>query len=143
MPATSVYLPPAQLPYAYGEPSVAAILKARFEDFRVEETLGFELDGAGQHLWLHVEKCDLTTDDVAKRIARAAGVKNRDVGYAGLKDRHGVTTQWFSVDLGGRSAPDWEELLPGNCRILDTTRHSRKLRRGALNGNKFVITLRE
>ena len=138
-----VYLPPSQLPHAYGEPGVSATVKARFEDFRVDENLGFELDGAGQHLWLYVQKRNRTTDDVAKCLAQAAGVKLRDVGYAGLKDRHALTTQWFSVDVGVRSEPDWEGVLCEDCRILETTRHSRKLRRGALSGNSFDITLRD
>lgn len=138
-----VYLPPSQLPYAYGEPAVAATIKASFEDFRVDETLGFELDGAGQHLWLSVQKRNHTTDEVARCLAKAVGVRVRDVGYAGLKDRHAVTTQWFSIDVGGRSIPDWETVLPQDCRILETSRHSRKLRRGVLRGNTFEIILRE
>ena len=138
-----VYLSPTELPYAGGEPRLSARFKTRTEDFRVDESLGFDLEGSGQHQWLRIEKRNLTTQDVAKSLARAAGVKAREVGYAGLKDRHGVTTQWFSIDLAGRTAPDWTALLSGNCRIRDESRHTRRLRRGALSGNTFDVTLRE
>ena len=138
-----IYLSSAELPYAGAEPRVSAKFKTCPEDFRVDECLGFDLEGAGQHQWLRIEKRDLTTEDVARSLARAAGVKPHEVGYAGLKDRRGVSTQWFSIDLGGRAEPDWETLLPGNCRIRETWRHTRKLRRGALRANTFDITLRE
>ena len=140
--ANSIYIAPAKLPYAYGEPGASATLKAELEDFRVQERLGFSLKGEGQHVWLHIEKKGLTTDDVAKMLARAARVKTREIGYAGLKDRHAVTCQWFSVDLSGRQNPPWETLFPDNCRLLESMRHTKKLRRGALIGNTFDITLR-
>ena len=138
----SIYIPPAKLPYAYGEPGTVATLKEKLEDFRVNETLGFELEDSGQHLWLFVEKKDLTTDNVARDLAKIAGVKPSNVGYAGLKDRHAVTRQWFSVDLGGRANPRWEGLISPGCRVLEEKWHTKKLRRGALSGNEFDIRLR-
>ena len=138
----AIYIPASQLPYACGESPIGATIKERFEDFRVSETLGFALDGAGQHLWLRIEKVDLTTDDVAKSLAKAAAVNRRDVGYAGLKDRHAITSQWFSVDVGEQREPALAGLLPNGCQILEVARHTKKLRRGVLSGNSFAIRLR-
>jgi len=130
------------LPRALGRPPARARLRACAEDFQVTEVLGFTPAGEGQHRLLWVEKAGLTTDQVARALARFAGVPPLAVGFAGLKDRHALTRQWFSVDLAGRPEPDWSRLpLPG-ARILAAHPHRRKLARGALQGNRFCITLR-
>lgn len=120
----------------------SALIKACPEDFRVDEQLGFEPEGEGEHLWLHVEKRGANTAWVATELARWAGVTERDVGYAGLKDRHAVTTQWFSLHLPGKEAP---EAPPQSeeFKVLSAVRHRRKLQRGALSGNRFDIVVRD
>ena len=65
------------------------------------------------------------------------------MGYAGLKDRHALTRQAFSVQLAGRPDPEWSAFPHPEVRVLAATRHARKLKRGALRGNRFVLTLRE
>lgn len=102
----------------------------------------FALGGAGEHLWVKIRKRGLNTEQVAKQLARLAGVTRRDVGYAGMKDRHAVTVQWFSLHLPGRADPDWGA-LPEGISLLEGVRHSRKLKMGAHSGNRFVIVLRE
>lgn len=109
----------------------------------MDEVLGFEPDGEGEHVFLHVRKRNQNTADVAKLLARHADVKLRDVGYAGLKDRNAVTTQWFSVWLPGKADPDWSAIQSDALQILNSQRHHRKLQRGALRGNRFVIVLRD
>ena len=98
--------------------------------------------GSGEHLWLQVRKRGFNTEQVAKELARAAGLKRRDVSYAGLKDRHAITTQWFSLHLPGRADPALAG-LPDGIEILTAIRHNRKLKTGALGGNCFTITLRD
>ena len=78
----------SELPRAYGTPPLTAILRSIPEDFRVEEILGYEPDGEGEHAFLWVEKREANTDWVARELARFAGVSPMHVGYAGLKDRH-------------------------------------------------------
>jgi len=129
--------------HAHGGPVGTGRLRSRPEDFEVEEILGFEPDGEGQHRLLWVQKRDTNTDWLAGRLARFAGVKRRDVGYAGLKDRHAVTRQWFSVDLAGRDEPDWSALGIEGVTVLRAEPHRRKLRRGTLQGNRFWIVIRE
>jgi tRNA pseudouridine13 synthase len=84
----------------------------------------------------------MNTVFAAKRIAEWAGVKEMAIGYAGLKDRHAVTRQRFSVHLPGRDAPDLDALQDDSLRVLHATRHLRKLPRGGLAGNRFELTLR-
>ncbi|WP_133477413.1 tRNA pseudouridine(13) synthase TruD [Cognatilysobacter segetis] len=128
---------------AHGPAVLTAVYRARPEDFVVEELPGFEPSGSGEHLLLDIEKRGMNTAFAAKRIAEWAGVKEMAVGYAGLKDRHAVTRQRFSVHLPGRDAPDLDALQDGSLRVLAATRHSRKLPRGALAGNRFELTLRD
>lgn len=132
-----------ELPYAFGTPPLTAQLRASPEDFQVEEILGYDADGAGEHAWLWVEKRGANTDWVARELAKFAGVSPVGVGYAGLKDRHAVTRQAFSVQLAGKPDPDWSTFPHAEVQVLAATRHSRKLKRGALRGNRFVLVLRD
>lgn len=129
--------------HAHGGPPLSGVLRATAEDFRVIEELGYQADGEGEHVLLRVRKRGLTSQQVADRLARFAGVRPVAVGVAGMKDRHALTEQAFSVQLPGREAPDWAALRCDDLEVLDHARHGRKLKRGALQGNRFVITLRQ
>ncbi|TCZ85368.1 tRNA pseudouridine(13) synthase TruD [Lysobacter sp. N42] len=133
----------ARQPRAHGDAVLAARFRERHEDFVVEEIAGFEPSGQGEHLLLTIEKRGLNTAEVARRLAAWAGVRDVAIGYAGLKDRHAVTRQRFSVHLPGRDAPDTASLEGEGLRVLSSARHSRKLPRGALAGNRFELLLRE
>lgn len=132
-----------RLARAFGE----AVLQARFrvspEDFFVEELPAFAPSGEGEHLLLTIEKRGLNTAFVAKRLAQWAGIAEMGVGYAGLKDRHAVTRQRFSVHLPKKVSPDVAALDGDGLTVLEQHWHQRKLPRGALAGNRFVIVLRE
>ena len=130
-------------PRAHGEPCGRAVLKAQPEHFQVTEILDIELSGQGEHLWLLIEKRDLNTEDVARQLARVAGLKLKDVSYAGIKDKRAITSQWFSMQLPGRADPDFSPLWSDQLRCLASSRHSRKLQRGAHRANRFVIRLTE
>jgi tRNA pseudouridine13 synthase len=120
-----------------------ATLRQYPEDFQVDEQLPFEPSHAGEFDLIRVEKTRSNTDWVAGQLANFAGVSPRDVSYAGLKDRHAVTRQWFSVHLPGRKSPAWSALQVSEFQVLESFRHHRKLRRGALSGNHFCVRLRD
>lgn len=130
------------LPRAFGAPVLSARIRTAPEDFFVEEIAGFEPSGAGEHLLLTIEKRGLTTAAAAKRLAQWAGVAEMAVGYAGMKDRNALTRQRFSVHLPKRIAPDSASLQSEDMRVLCLDWHSRKLPRGALAGNRFVLVMR-
>ncbi len=133
-----------ELPFAHGTvPPLTARLRVTHEDFLVEEILGYDADGSGEHALLWVEKRGANTDWLARELAKFASVPPLAVGYAGLKDRHAITRQAFTVQLAGKPDPDWSAFPHDNVRVLAATRHGRKLKRGALRGNRFVLTLRE
>jgi tRNA pseudouridine13 synthase len=129
-------------PRAHGAPLPPATLKATPEDFHVEERLSFEPSGTGPHWLLRVEKRTANTRWVAAEIARLAGVPAGDVGYAGLKDRHAVAVQWFSVPSAARAADYWTAVRTPEFRVLEACANLRKLKVGALSGNRFRIRLR-
>lgn len=128
-------------PYVYGSPSSTGDIRNVPEDFIVYENLAFEPSGAGEHVFLQIQKTGENTEFVVRHLARFANVRQRDIGFAGLKDRHAVTTQWFSIWLPGRLDPDWDTFQTDNIKVLSMTRHARKLKRGALLGNRFDITI--
>ncbi|MBN1379880.1 MAG: tRNA pseudouridine(13) synthase TruD [Gammaproteobacteria bacterium] len=127
--------------YAWGKPTVCGVIKSLPEHFLVSEQLRFEPEGSGEHVYLFVEKRDTNTDWVADKLAEVSGVAKRDVSYAGMKDRRAVTRQWYSVYLAAKSDPNWNAFESEQIKILKATRHQRKLRRGALDGNRFEVTI--
>lgn len=133
----------ADLPRVGGSPSITGRLRASAADFQVDEILGFEPDGDGEHQLLRIRKTDANTEWTAKQIGAFLGVPASVVSYAGLKDRHAIATQWFSVQVPLKQDPDWSELDVPGVEILEVHRHGRKLRRGALEGNRFRIILRD
>lgn len=136
-----------RLPGAHGEPVLTARMRSAPEDFFVEELPGFEPSGGGEHLLLTIEKRGLNTAFVARHLAQWAGVGEVAIGYAGLKDRHAVTRQRFSVHLPKKVAPDLAALgfEHGEERLtlVEHAWHAKKLPRGALAGNRFVLALRD
>jgi len=137
----------SQLPPSWPQPGPEVDAQARLrsspEDFIVDEVLGFEPEGEGEHAFVQVRKRGNNTAWVARQLAQLAGLRVREVSYAGLKDRDGVTSQWFSAWLPGKADPDWESLNSDELEILAVTRNRRKLRRGAHRGNHFRLVLRE
>ena len=129
-------------PRAGGLPPVTGTIRGEAADFTVEEFLGFAPDGGEAHRLLWVEKQDANTLFVARSLAAHLGCPPADVGFAGLKDRRAVARQWFSVP-----APRGEVALEGfagdGFRVLSVHAHSRKLRRGALAGNRFTLRVRD
>ncbi len=131
------------LPRAYGE----AVLKGKFrsipEDFIVEEINAFEAHGEGEHLLVTIQKRGLNTAFVANALAKWAGISEMGVGYAGMKDRHAVTTQRFSIHIPKKITPDFDSFNIDGVKLLEWQWHHRKLPRGALAGNRFTLTLRD
>lgn len=123
--------------------TLSGVIRSCPDDFQVDEISQFTPSGEGEHVWLQIKKTGENTEWVAGLLAKIAEVPRKDVSFAGLKDRHAVTTQWFSVQMPGREAPDWQSALPETIEVLNEKRHSRKLKRGALKGNAFKLTVRD
>lgn len=131
----------AKLPCPWGEAVGDALIRSVPEDFMVRELPLVEASGSGEHVLVHLRKRGWTTPEAAAALARAFGVAKGRVSYAGMKDRHALTEQWFSVHAPGRALA-LTPRLPEGLVVLDQQRHGRKLRRGALRGNRFELRLR-
>jgi tRNA pseudouridine13 synthase len=129
-------------PRAHGPPLARGTLRAEPEDFVVEEDLGFAPSGTGQHVLLKVRKRNANTQWVARELAKLCGCHPRDIGYAGLKDRRAVAVQWLTVPKSRLSPEAWREVRQPDFDVLEAEPHSRKLPRGALAGNRFIIRVR-
>lgn len=132
-----------QLSYLYGQPETSALLRVQPDDFIVHEELSFTPTGAGEHMLLLVEKIGQNTQYVAKLLAELAGCKARQVSYAGLKDRHAVTRQWFCLPVPIKQQLNWQHWTIEGVKILDSIRHQRRLKLGSIKYNEFILTLRD
>lgn len=130
------------LAYCFGKPDAQAALRVTPDDFIVDESLAYALSGEGEHIYLRIRKRCLTTMAIAERLAKFTGLRLRDIGYAGLKDKHAVTTQWFSVYSPKTKQYDWSLFEDERVNILEISQHQRKCRLGALSHNDFIITLK-
>jgi tRNA pseudouridine13 synthase len=121
-------------------PGSGGAVRAVPEDFRVDEVPAYLPSGAGSHLYLHVQKRGRTTRDVVRALAHALGVPERDAGFAGMKDKDAVTTQWLSFPVA--KDPDPAALAGPGLEVLAASRHGNKLRTGHVRANVFSIVVR-
>lgn len=130
------------LPYLTSElPGIGGVLRRTDEDFAVDEEPAYPPSGSGDHVFVRIEKRGLTTPEAVRALAGALGVAGKDVGVAGLKDRHAVTTQWLS--LPPPVTPEAARALAlDGVRVLEAARHPHKLRTGHVRANRFRIRIR-
>lgn len=131
------------LHFLLGKPQQAGRLKAEFADFIVKEELGYSLAGEGEFVAVKVRKTNANTLFVGEKLAEFAGISAKNMSYAGLKDRHAITEQWFCLHLAGKATPDFSQFQLDDVEILEITRHNRKIRVGSLEGNHFELLLRD
>ena len=127
------------LAYAFDEPDLRGRIKVSPEHFSVTERMEVVPSGEGEHVWLDISKTQLSSERVAKGLARYAGVAYRDVGYSGMKDVQAVTRQWFSVWLPKNQQLDWSGFDMQGVFVHTISKHHRKLKRGTHKANSFDI----
>ena len=140
-------LPPVKqrLPYITGDlPGIGGQLRAQPDDFRVDEVPSYEPSGVGDHLFIHIEKRTLTTPQVVDQLAKTMNVRAGDIGYAGLKDRHAITSQWLSLPppCTPEAVRTAAQSLGPDVIIRRVEHHNHKLRTGHLKGNRFRLRVR-
>jgi len=119
---------------------MGGVIKTEPEDFVVDEIPLYPFDGEGNHVLFRIRKRDVSTFDAIRKIARSMRLPEEAFGYAGLKDRRGVTTQWLSLEYG--DIPLIEKLDVEGVEVLEVTRHVNKLKAGHLAGNAFKLRVR-
>jgi tRNA pseudouridine13 synthase len=134
--------PTSSLAFAGGPPLGTGDIRTQPEDFVVREVLGFSADTNGDHLLLSIRKRGTNTHWVTKEIARFGGIAPRDVGFSGLKDRHALTDQSFSIPARGQSLDAWRAFEGEGFKVVSADLHRRKLRRGTHRANDFEVLIR-
>lgn len=122
-------------------PGIGGVLKARPEDFVVEEIPAYQPSGEGEHLYLWIEKTNVPADQLGRHLAAVLEISPRELGTAGLKDTHAVTRQFVSVPR--TVEPRLSAIDAPGIRLLNAVPHGNKLRTGHLRGNRFQVLVRE
>jgi len=130
-------------PCAFGGPLGESKFRVEPEDFVVDELCALQPTGEGEHLLLHIRKCNQNTRWVVDQLAQLAGIRPNDVGYHGMKDRRAVSTQWFSLYLGNKEFNTMLINSLDGVELISSDRHNKKLRRGGHLANRFTIRLRD
>ncbi|MBA4040001.1 MAG: tRNA pseudouridine(13) synthase TruD [Planctomyces sp.] len=136
---------PHDIPARYlteGTPGIGGQLRRHPEDFIVEELPAYTPCGQGEHIYLYLQKVNMSTGHLVELVARHFSVPEEAVGYAGLKDKRAVTRQVISVHTPGKGIDDFGPLTHDRVQVLWADTHTNKLRRGHLRGNRFAIKVR-
>ncbi len=118
---------------------VSAVFNKSASDFVVREVPLYEFSGSGEHVVVEIEKKGLTTKEALQILSETSGIKLRDFGYAGLKDKEGLTSQFVSYP----AKFDFGDVVHPNLKILQKTRHNNKIRTGHLKANRFFLRLKK
>lgn len=135
--------PTETLPFAWGEPVAKAGFRTTPDDFIVDEITEVPEHAGGAHWWLQLRKRGLNTKDVAHALTSLGSARIRQVGYAGLKDKHALTSQWFSLPIETIDPAGLGERLPEGIELLEARRARHAVKRGGLKANRFIIRLRD
>lgn len=127
--------------YSLGHSAIDFHFKQTARDFVVEEIPLYEFSGEGEHLILFVRKKNTSTPEMINQICKYLNIKIKDVGYAGLKDKHAMTKQYISLHKKHEAAMDAFE--DENIKVISKTYHNNKIRIGHLKGNRFFIKVKK
>ena len=111
------------------------------QTFIVEEVPLYPFSGEGEHLILKIRKKGLTTWQMLQILSEQLGVKIRDIGYAGLKDKNALTYQYVSIPR--KYEEKLKYLSHPDIKIVEKSYHNNKIRLGHLKGNRFFIVLKK
>jgi tRNA pseudouridine13 synthase len=134
-------LPPSQLPYlTHPLRGIGGRIKTAPEDFIVEEIPAYEPCGEGEHLFVKIEKRELTTQEAMEKLARHCDISPDKISSAGLKDKEAVSRQTLCLPV--KLAEKLDSFADSRLKILSAIPHRNKLKTGHLLGNRFEIVLR-
>ena len=132
------------LQHLYGLPKSFAKIKMKPCDFKVYENLKYSFAGVGEHYVYKVRKTGENTQFVANELARFANTNPKNIGFAGLKDRHAVTEQWFSIYVPKNREFSLDKFQKSytNIQIIEKNKHNKKIKKGDVSYNTFNIKIR-
>ena len=126
--------------YAYSHTPLSFDFKQTVERFFVEEIPLYPFSKSGNYLILKIKKTDMSTWKLITVLAKATGLAERDIGYAGLKDKNATTIQYISIPKQAEKALN-KNLTTQRVEILERTYSKTAIKIGHLKGNSFCIVL--
>jgi tRNA pseudouridine13 synthase len=128
--------------YAYPHTALKFNFKQTIERFFVEEIPLYPFTGKGNFLILKIKKTDMSTWKLITVLAKATGLQERDIGYAGLKDKSATTIQYISLPKKVEKELN-KNLTTQRVEIVERTYHKAPIKIGHLKGNRFKIVLHQ
>ncbi len=126
--------------YAYPHSPIRFDFKQTIERFFVEEIPLYPFTGKGNYLILKLKKRDMSTHKLLSVLAKATELNERDIGYAGLKDKSATTIQYISIPKQAEKLLN-KNLTTERVEILERSYNKAPLKIGHLKGNRFEIVL--
>jgi len=128
--------------YAYNHKTIKFDFKQTIERFFVEEIPLYDFSNKGNFLILKIKKNDMSTWKLITVLAKAGDLNERDIGYAGLKDKSATTIQYISIPKKSEKEL-YKNLTTDKIEILEKTYNRAPIKIGHLKGNKFSIVLQQ
>lgn len=131
--------------FPYSHSPIEFLFTQTPRDFVVQEMPLYEASGEGEHLMICMRKKGLSTNELLKILSSTLGIASKEIGYAGLKDKNALTTQYLTIPKRFEAPllQAKESLEQKNIKLLSLSSHANKLRIGHLKGNKFFIRLKK
>ncbi len=132
------------LPYITKEKGIGGKIKEKLEYFKVDEVMLYPCSGNGEHLFINITKKNLTSKQIQKILSEKFNLQLRDIGLAGLKDKHSISSQVFSLNLKGKKIDEKEvkeKTEEKNIKFNWMKYHNNKLKPGHLLGNNFEVII--
>lgn len=126
--------------YAYTHYPIHFDFEQTVERFFVEEIPLYQFTGSGNFLILKIKKTDMSTWKLIHVISKATGLDERDIGYAGLKDKNATTIQYISLPKKYEKDLN-KNLTTERVEILERIYNKAPIKIGHLKGNRFSIIL--
>ncbi|MFH1275687.1 MAG: tRNA pseudouridine(13) synthase TruD [Candidatus Woesearchaeota archaeon] len=116
-------------------------LKQIPEDFIVKEISNLKLENSGKYLYFKLKKKERNTMDAIKEIAKKLNIREKNIGFAGSKDRQAVTEQLISIF--GKSKESVLTTKINNVSLEYLGNAHQPISLGDLEGNYFEIVVRD
>ena len=114
-------------------------IKQRIEDFIVEEVPLVKPRESGRYILYLLEKRNTTTQSALNIIRKKFNLKQSEIGYSGLKDKHAITKQFITIKKKSFLKRNFSF---DNFSLKFLGFINERLLLGNLKANKFVITVR-
>lgn len=126
--------------YATDLPRLGGRLRARIEDFVVDEVMAPpHHDAKGRFVWARIRLTNWETNGFVHEASDRLGMSRKRIRFSGTKDRRAVTTQWFSFQAKAEDVAALDGI--SGVDVLSTIRSSAEMSLGHHAANRFRVVV--